>query len=210
MKNFKGESLRIITHLGALAPLVLLIWDYYNHKLTANPIQALEQRTGRTAIALLTLSLLCSPLFTLIKFPPVIRQRRTLGLYTFFYAFLHFLIYVVLDFGLDFGIILQELTQRPYLIIGGLNLIILTALAVTSFKYWERKMKRNWTRLHRFAYLSGVLAVLHYAMALKGDILRLRGNIYIPVYYAIVLSVLLIMRIPAVRRIVSRIPIRLR
>src|SRR5512135_375055 len=111
--------LRIATHLGALIPLVVLIWDFQTNHLTENPIQAAEQRTGTIALVLLLLSLACTPLNTLFRFSQAIQRRRALGLYAFFYASLHLFIFTVVDYGLDWPTLLQMLVEKRY-IIGGL------------------------------------------------------------------------------------------
>src|SRR5512135_705005 len=117
--------LRIATHLGALIPLVVLVWDFQTNHLTENPIQAAEQRTGIIALVLLLLSLACTPLNTLFHFSQAIQRRRALGLYAFLYASLHLFIFSVIDFGLDWPTLWQEVSQKRYILVGLAAFIIL-------------------------------------------------------------------------------------
>ena len=118
-KFFKRYTpLQIAVHVYGWSKLVILIFDFFTHHLTANPIQALEQRTGRHAITLLVLSLLCTPLNTLFKWSEPLKRRRALGLYAFMYATIHMLIFVDLDYGLAWSLIVETIFQKPYIIVG--------------------------------------------------------------------------------------------
>ncbi|HTP08264.1 MAG TPA: protein-methionine-sulfoxide reductase heme-binding subunit MsrQ [Anaerolineae bacterium] len=187
-------------HLAAWIPLIVLIIDAINGNLTFNPIQAATQRTGDTAIILLGLSLACSPISTYLGWKDAIKLRRALGLYAFMYAAIHFVIFAVIDFGLQFNFIIPEFLQKYYLWVGLPAFIILCALAATSFRWAMRRMRRNWTRLHRYVYLGAILVVLHLALVIKGDFFRLGGDVWKPVVATIIIGGLLIVRIPPVRR----------
>jgi sulfoxide reductase heme-binding subunit YedZ len=195
---------QIITHLGSWIPLIVLIFDALNGRLTINPIQAAQQRTGDTALVLLLLSLTCSPLNTLYRWKTALKLRRPLGLYAFFYAFLHFIIFIGLDYGFDFQLILEELCQKPYIIAGFSALLILIALAVTSFDNSKRILRKNWTRIHRLVYLAGGLVILHFAWVSKGDFFNLTGDIGRPLLAAAALLLNLSLRLPPVRRWLAR------
>ena len=195
---------RILVHLGAWVPLAWLAWDAYAGNLTVNPIQDLEQRTGKYALTLLTLSLACTPLNTLFGFRPAVAVRRALGLYAFFYAALHFLIFIGLDYSFDLSLILDVVFEKPYIVAGLSALIILVLLASTSFKWWQKRLGKNWKRLHRLIYLAAGLVILHFAWAAKGDLLRLRGDILQPFYYGLAVALLLIIRIPFIRKYAVR------
>jgi sulfoxide reductase heme-binding subunit YedZ len=194
------KQIRWSVHLAAWVPLIVLIVDAVNDNLTVNPIQTATQRTGDTAIILLGLSLMCSPLSTYAGWKDAIKLRRALGLYAFMYAAVHFILFVVVDFGLQFNLIVPEFLQKYYLWAGLPAFIILCALAATSFRWAMRSMRRNWTRLHRYIYLGAILVVLHLAFVIKGDFFRLGGDVWKPIVAAIVFSLLLILRIPRVRR----------
>ena len=204
ISNFRWPDafivVRTLAHALALLPLARILFAAFTGGLSINPIQDIEQRLGRAAIALLTASLAVTPAVTLSGWRRLGKLGRPIGLYAFGYAFLHFLAFVWLDFGFNGPLLLRELREKPYILLGLFALLILTALAVTSFRWWQRKLGKAWKRLHRLVYLAGVLAVLHYGLALKGDLFRLQGNVLLPVLYGVGILILLAMRIPAVKR----------
>ncbi len=218
MKSFfkRYTPLQIAIHIYAWSTLVLLILDYFNDNLTANPIQALEQRTGLHAITLLVMALACTPLNNLLGWRELIKRRRALGLYAFMYATLHVIIFVDLDYGLAWSLIVQTIIQKPYIVVGVLTFLMLIPLAFTSFDVWKKRLGKNWKRLHKLVYLIAPLAVLHFAWGQKGNfsLFHLGGNILRPLVYAVIVIVFLIMRIPQVRRALAsvrdRIPILFR
>jgi len=195
---------RTLAHLLALVPLARILFAAFTGGLSVNPIQDVEQRLGRAAIALLTAALAVTPAVTLSGWKKLGKLARPLGLYAFGYAFLHFLTFIWLDFGFNGPLLLRELREKPYIILGLSALLILNALAVTSFRWWQRKLGKNWKRLHRLVYLAGVLVVLHYGLALKGDLFTLQGNVLLPVLYGLGILILLAMRIQAVKRRLTR------
>jgi len=194
------RQIRWAVHLAAWIPLIVLIVDAVNNNLTFNPIQAATQRTGDTAIILLGLSLLCSPLSTYAGWKDAIKLRRALGLYAFMYAAVHFILFVGVDFGFQLKLITSEFLQKYYLWAGLPAFVILLALAATSFRRAMRRMGKNWKRLHRYIYLGAILVVLHLALVIKGDFFRLGGDVWKPFVAAIIIGGLLIVRIPRVRR----------
>lgn len=204
ISNFRWPDafivVRTLAHALALLPLARILFAAFTGGLSINPIQDIEQRLGRAAIALLTASLAVTPAVTLSGWRRLGKLGRPIGLYAFGYAFLHFLAFIWLDFGFNGPLLLRELREKPYILLGLFALLILTALAVTSFRWWQRKLGKAWKRLHRLVYLAGVLAVLHYGLALKGDLFRLQGNVLLPVLYGVGILILLAMRIPAVKR----------
>jgi sulfoxide reductase heme-binding subunit YedZ len=201
MKKLRFTPLQIIMHIYAWSGLVLLLFDYFVGNLSVNPIQDLEQRTGRTAITLLVLSLMCTPLNTLFGWKELLKRRRALGLYSFMYATIHVLIFINLDYGLAWSLIFQNIVEKPYIIFGVITFLMLLPLAVTSFDTWKRRLKKNWKRLHQTVYLIAPLAVLHYALSKKGDIFQLQGDIVRPLVYGLIVLILLILRIPRVKKL---------
>jgi sulfoxide reductase heme-binding subunit YedZ len=193
------RPIRWVVHIAAWIPLVVLIIDAVNNNLTFNPIQAATQRTGDTAIILLGLSLACSPLSTYAGWKDAIKLRRTLGLYAFLYAAVHFYLFIGADFGFQLQFIVPEFLQKYYLWAGLPAFVILVALAATSFRWAMRRMGKNWKRLHRYIYLGAILVVLHLALVIKGDFFRLGGDVWKPIVAAIVIGLLLIVRIPRIR-----------
>jgi sulfoxide reductase heme-binding subunit YedZ len=180
--------------------VVFLIFDLVTGRLSANPIQDLERRTGRHAITLLVLLLLCTPINTIFKWSEPLKRRRALGLYTFMYVTIHVIIFADLDYGLAWSRLVQEVVQKPRLIVGFLAVLILIPLAITSFDIWKKRLGKNWKRLHRLIYLIGPLAVLHYVWSKKGDILTLQGEVAKPLVYGILIAIVLIFRIPPIRK----------
>jgi sulfoxide reductase heme-binding subunit YedZ len=194
--------LRVLVHLAALAPLVVMVYLYLSGRLTANPIQDLTQRTGQAALWLLTLSLAATPANTLLGFKPALKVRRALGLYAFFYALGHFLIFVWWDYGLDIALILEDVGSKRYVLVGFATLLILTPLAITSTRGWMKRLGKGWKRLHRWVYLAGILAVAHYTWVVKADLRE-------PLAFGLAVGLLLLARLPAVRRPLSSLRMQL-
>jgi len=200
MKKFSYTPLQIAVHIYAWSELAFLIFDLLTGRLSANPIQDLERRTGRHAITLLVLLLLCSPVYTIFKWSEPLKRRRALGLYTFMYVAIHMIIFVDLDYGLAWSRLYKEVVEKPRLIVGLLAFLILIPLAITSFDIWKKRLGKNWKRLHQLVYLIAPLAVLHYVWSKKGNILTLQGEIAKPLIYGIIIAIFLIFRIPPVRK----------
>jgi len=200
MKKLRFTPLQIIMHIYAWSGLARLLFDFAVGNLSVNPIQDLEQRTGRHAITLLVLSLVCTPLNTLFSWKEPLKRRRALGLYAFMYATIHVLIFLDLDYGLAWSLIIQSIIEKPYIIFGLITFLMLTPLAVTSFDSWKIRLKKNWKRLHQTIYFIAPLAVLHFALSKKGDIFQLQGDIVRPLIYGVVVLVLLALRIPTIRK----------
>lgn len=183
-----------------LVPFIWIVYAYQTNALSANPIQEATQRSGRLAVLLLWLSLACTPLRNLLGLSALIPIRKILGLFSFFYAALHFLIFAILDYELNPIWIQAEFLQKPFLRIGLIALGLLILLAITSFRFIQKKMKRIWQRLHRLVYPLSILVVWHYYLASKGDIV-------IPLIYTGIFIVLILFRIPPLSKIsLSRKP----
>jgi methionine sulfoxide reductase heme-binding subunit len=191
---------RVITQIILIIPAMVTSIDALTGNLTANPIQAATQRTGQIAIILLALSLLITPLKVTFGWAFLSSLRRTLGLYAFYYAAGHFILFAVVDYGLDLELLAASISEKPYIVIGLVVLLVLFALAVTSNRLSKLQLGKNWKRLHKLVYLAAPLAGLHFAMALKSDIFHLRGNIFWPVVYLISIGLLLILRIPWIKQ----------
>lgn len=181
-------------HLSAWVPLAWTLLDWARGELTFNPIQAATQRTGLFAITFLVLSLACTPLNTYLGIREAIKVRRALGLYAFMYAAIHLSIFAILDYQLDFSLIGEIVFEKPYAFVGFLSFLILSALAVTSFKTWMKKLGKQWKILHRLVYLAGVLVVIHFFWAVKGNLNSLSGDIQAPLLYGLIVLALLLLR----------------
>jgi len=195
-RRLRENWLRILTHIGALMPLALLAWDYWGGRLSVNPIQDITLQTGKAALVLLVLSLACTPINSVFGYKPVLRLRRTLGLYAFMYVGLHLLIFVGLDYGFDWVLIREAIFEKRYALVGFGAFLILLPLAVTSTKGWMRRLGKLWKRLHRAVYLAALLAVVHFVWLVKSDIRE-------PLLFGAVVVVLLLLRISPIRRSVS-------
>jgi sulfoxide reductase heme-binding subunit YedZ len=189
--------LQVATHIAALLPLALLLFDAWRGDLTENPIAEITSRTGKTALILLVLSLSVTPANTLFGWRRLIPLRRPLGVYAFVYAFLHFLTFTVLDYGLDPVLLQEAIFEKKYALVGFSAFLILLPLALTSTKGSMKRLGRRWKRLHQLVYLAAVLVVVHFVWLVKADIAE-------PVAYGSVIALLLFLRIPAVRRAISR------
>lgn len=200
--------LQIAIHVYAWSALVWIIYQLLAGTFSVNPIQALEQRTGRHAITLLVLSLLCTPINTIFKWSEPLKRRRTLGLYAFMYAVIHVIIFVDLDYGLALSLIVKTVLQKPYIVVGLITFLLLIPLALTSFDIWKKRLGKNWKRLHRLVYLIAPLAALHFAWSKKGNIFSLSGDIVRPLIYGLIIAIILVFRIPAIRKALASFPTR--
>ena len=188
-------------HAAALLPAAWLGWQIYevwrtgSDALGADPVAAIEHRTGLWALRFLLLGLAVTPLRQISGLTVLLRFRRMLGLYAFFYACLHLAAYLALDLGGYWAQIFEEIAKRPYITVGFTAWLLLVPLAVTSTQGWMRRLGRHWGQLHRLVYAVAVLAVLHFWWLVKSDVRE-------PALYAAIVAVLLGWR--AVRRLSAR------
>ncbi len=204
----RNRWINFLIHLGSLMPLAYITWLYITGRLGFNPIEAVIQRTGRAALTLLLLSLTCTPFSRLFKLPWVKRLRTPLGLYAAIYAALHFGAFALWDFGLDLQLIWLEISEKPFILVGMVALLILLILAATSLRYAKRKLGKNWGRLHRLVYLTAVLVIIHYLMAVKGNLWQLQGDFFRPLAAGGLLLFLLLMRWPGLTTKIQQIFIK--
>jgi sulfoxide reductase heme-binding subunit YedZ len=190
--RFQFTWLQIIAHLGALAPLAVMFWDGAHHHLTVNPIQALTFRTGKTALVLLCLSLCCTPLNSIFGFHQAIKVRRPLGVYAFLYVLGHFSIFL-LDYNFDPAMLYDAIFEKRYALVGFAAFLILLPLALTSTKGWQKRLGKNWTRLHKWVYVAALLVIVHFIWLVKADLRQ-------PLEFGAGVVALLIVRIPVVKR----------
>jgi sulfoxide reductase heme-binding subunit YedZ len=200
LKRLPYTPLQLAVHIYALGSLGLIVFDLFANRLSANPLQAIQQRTGNLAITLLVLSLACTPLSNLLGWRELPKRSRTLGLYAFLVAYLHILVFLDLDNGLAWDTFVQTTLEKPYILFGMAAFLLLIPLAMTSFDIWKVRMKKRWKKLHQSVYVIAPIAVLHYALSKKGDIFSLQGDIVRPAVYALIIVLLLALRLPFIRR----------
>ena len=177
-----------VVWLVCLAPLAQLVWLTATNDLGANPQEFMNRFLGDWAIRLLLVALAVTPLRMLTDWNVVLRFRRLLGLFAFFYIYLHLASYVALDQVFNWGEIWKDIVKRWYITVGVAGVLCLLPLAVTSTKGWIKRLGgRNWNRLHKLVYPAGALACLHFYMMRKGVQLE-------PIVYAVICSSLLAFR----------------
>lgn len=201
--------LQIGVHLVGWFPLAQIIYDYFTRQLTVNPIQAIEQRTGIHALTFLLFSLACTPLSSILGWKELTQRRKALGNYGFLYAALHLATFVGLDYGFDLQAIIRDTGTKWYIIIGLAAFLLLLPLAITSLKYWMKRLGKNWKRLHRLVYIISPLVALHFLLSIKGDFTRLQGDFIQPVFYGLIAVVLLVLRIRAVKSFLTGLRVRM-
>ena len=185
--------------LLALLPLALLVWNALHGRLGANPVEAITFETGDWGLRFLLITLCVTPLRRITGWQLLVRLRRMLGLFAFFYVCLHFLTYLVLDAFFDFRYILEDITDRTYITLGFTSFLLLIALAATSTDAMVRRLGgRRWRRLHKLAYVAAAGGVLHFLWLVKADLRE-------PLIYLGILLLLFLARVPAVAKHLARI-----
>ena len=182
------KAAKVLVFLACLTPLLWLAFRTLTGRLGINPIEDLELTTGIWALRFLTITLAVTPIRRLTGWNRVIQYRRMLGLFAFFYVCLHFTIYISLDQTFAFDLILKDVAKRPFITMGFTAFVLMVPLALTSTKGWIRRLGRRWQLLHRLIYVSAICAAVHYLWKVKVMI----GS---PVYYAVVIALLLAFRV---------------
>ncbi len=173
-----------LVHGLALLPFAAMVYGFVVGNLGVNPIETLTHESGQWALRILLITLSITPSARIFNSGWLIHFRRLIGLYCFFYALMHFLIYLVFDLSLDFSFLYEDILDRPYITVGFSCLLILTLLSATSPLKIRQKLKRNWVRIHQSVYLAGVLAVVHFLWVTRVDDRE-------PLIYAGILALLL-------------------
>ena len=181
--------LKGLVWLLGLAPAAWLVWRGFTDRLGANAIEEVLHRLGDTSLIMLLVALSITPVRRLTGWNILAPLRRPIGLFAFFYLTTHFLWYAVIDEGLAFEFIIEDVIERPYILAGFTGWLLLIPLAITSTKGWIRRLKKNWLRLHRLVYVSMGLGLLHFYWQVKADT-------YWPIVAITVMVVLMLLRIP--------------
>lgn len=180
---------KVFVFLLCLVPLGVLIWEAFTGNLSSNPTQFLEHATGDWTLRFVAITLCITPLRKLVKQPQLIRFRRMLGLFAFFYGCCHFAVYLTFDQIFDLHGIWADIAKRRYITVGFTGFVLMIPLAITSTAGWIRRMGgRRWATLHRAIYFTAVLGVIHFWWLVKSDI-------HLPLEYAGVFALLLGWRI---------------
>ena len=186
---FSVQAVKPFVFLLCLLPLGHLLWGAVADALGPNPVERLLHATGDWTLRLLLVTLAATPLRRLTGWVWPIRLRRMLGLFAFFYALLHFGVYLWLDRALDWTAIVEDVVERPYITVGFAALLLLVPLAVTSTQGWQRRLGRRWKTLHRAVYPVAILGVVHYLWLVKADLRE-------PLIHGLILLILLALRVP--------------
>jgi len=179
---------KVLIFLAALVPLERLAWKAFHDGLGANPVEVITHSTGDWTLILILTTLSITPLRKLTKQYWLIGVRRMIGLFAFFYGCLHFTTYIWLDKSFDVHEMIKDVYKRPFITAGFTAFVLMIPLALTSTKGWIRRLGKNWQRLHRLIYVTGIAAVIHYIWLVKADLRK-------PLQYAFVLGVLLLYRL---------------
>ncbi len=180
---------KVCVFVAALGPFAYVLYGVFADTLGANPIDAVTDETGTWTLRFLVLTLLVTPLRKWTGWNALIRFRRMLGLFAFFYGTLHFLTYLVLDQFFAFDEIVADIVKRPFITVGFMAFVLMIPLAATSTAGWIRRLGgRRWNLLHRLVYLSAIGGVVHYLWLVKSDISR-------PARYGVVVAFLLAARV---------------
>ncbi len=180
--------LKAVIFCLCLLPLGIQAWRFVQHQLGANPIEVITRSLGEWALLLLLLTLSMTPLRLALQQSWPLRLRRMLGLFVFFYAVLHLSSYLWLDQFFDWPEIGRDIVKRPFITVGMLAFSLLLPLAITSTQAMQRRLQRNWVRLHRLVYIIAILGVLHFFWLVKADTAR-------PVSLVLALGLLLFIRV---------------
>ncbi|HSG07188.1 MAG TPA: protein-methionine-sulfoxide reductase heme-binding subunit MsrQ [Longimicrobiales bacterium] len=163
-------GLKLILWLGALAPAGWMVAGFFLDWLGVNPIEKVTHVSGMTTLVLLLLTLAVTPARRLTGWNALIQLRRPLGLFAFFYAFVHFSVWMVLDLGFELRWVAEDISERPYITVGFTAFLLMIPLAVTSTKGWIRRLKKKWTRLHALVYVTAALGCIHFYWLVKSDV----------------------------------------
>ncbi len=187
-KILSTKWIKLPVFLLCLVPVGRLGWRAHNHQLTANPIEYITHQTGDWTIIFVVLTLAVTPARKFLGIPELIRFRRMLGLFAFFYGFLHFSTWIGLDKFFDWTDMLHDVRKRPFITMGFTGFVLMIPLALTSTAGWIRRLGgKRWQALHRLIYATAIAGVIHYYWLVKSDIRK-------PVFYGSIVALLLAVR----------------
>src|SRR6476660_6770565 len=162
--------LKVVVFVNSLIPLVLLLWDLYHKRAGPNPLQFATTTTGMLTLIFLSLTVAITPLRKIFGINSLVKLRRTLGLFAFFYGALHLLTYIWFDRSFNFNSVVTDVVKRPFILAGMAAFMLMAPLAITSTnKMVKRLGGKRWANLHRLVYLSAIAGVVHFWMLVKSD-----------------------------------------
>lgn len=162
---------KFVVFINSVIPLGLLLWDLYRQRVGPNPLEFATRTTGMLTLVFLSLTVAITPLRQIFRLNSLVKYRRMLGLFAFFYGTLHLLTYVWFDRLFNFVSVAQDVAQRPFILVGMTAFLLMVPLAITSTnKMVKRLGGKGWARLHRLVYLAAVAGVVHFWMLVKSDI----------------------------------------
>jgi sulfoxide reductase heme-binding subunit YedZ len=180
---------KVVVFVACLVPVGLLVWRGFNNDLSADPIAFVTHATGDWTLRFLVITLAISPLRKILHLPQLIRFRRMLGLFAFFYVCLHFTTWIWLDKGFVWSEMWKDVVKRRFITVGFTGFVLLIPLAVTSTAGWIRRLGgKRWQMLHRLIYVVAVLGVIHYYWLVKSDVRK-------PLFYGFLVTILLAWRL---------------
>jgi len=188
-KILSSKWTKAVLFLLCLGPLASIVWPFLRGYILANPLEFIQHGTGDWTLRFLVITLTITPLRHVLNLPELIRFRRMLGLFAFFYACLHFTTYLWFDKLFDVHEIWKDVYKRPFVTVGFLAFTLLIPLAITSTAGWIRRLGgRRWRILHRAIYISAVCGVIHYYWLVKSAVIR-------PLTYGAIVGLLLAWRV---------------
>lgn len=180
---------KAVVFLLCLVPLIELLDRALHNRLSANPVEFLQHATGDWTLRFLVFTLCITPFRKLLNLPDLIRFRRMLGLFAFFYVCLHFLTYLGPDQSFDLAGMWKDVYKRPFITVGFLGFVLLIPLAITSTAGWIRRLGgKRWQMLHRAIYITAIAGVIHYYWLVKSDVRK-------PLFYGALVGILLLWRL---------------
>jgi len=180
---------KVVVFLACLVPLANLVWRGFQNDLTLNPVEFVEHTTGDWVLRFLCITLAITPLRKILGVPQLIRFRRMMGLFAFFYVCLHFSTWIGVDRFFNWGDMLKDVAKRPFITVGFTGFVLMIPLAITSTAGWIRRLGgKRWQMLHRAIYVSAIAGVIHYYWLVKSDVRK-------PLEYAFIIGVLLAWRV---------------
>jgi sulfoxide reductase heme-binding subunit YedZ len=190
LRKFMARKLaKALVFLLSSVPFLILVWRSFRGDLTANPVEFFQHQTGDWTLRFLIFTLCITPFRKLLLLPELIRFRRMLGLFAFFYVCLHFLTYLGPDQSFNFAGMLKDVGKRPFITVGFAAFVLLIPMAITSTAAWIRRLGgKRWQALHRSIYVCAILGVIHYYWLVKSDVRK-------PLFYGFLVGILLIWRL---------------